>query len=130
MFRKDLIAICSAVILAGSLASFAIEPGVLAGHLKIISLKTVELAKGDITKETDRNYADYPLIIRDKDGRKEVARAIAGQTGNYQVTLPPGEYVLDVQGRAAQRVRAIPHPFTVVSGQTSHIDMDVDTGIR
>lgn len=130
MSRNDLIAFCLFVVVVGTAASYAIEPGSLTGHLKIVSIKTVQLAEGDVTKETARNYDDYPLIIRDRDGKKEVARVTADESGNYQVSLPAGEYVLDVQGREAQRVRAIPHPFTVVSQQTVKVDMDIDTGIR
>jgi len=44
--------------------------------------------------------------------------------------LPPGHYVLDVQGRARGHVRAKPRRFTVVSKQTVRVDMDIDTGIR
>jgi len=54
----------------------------------------------------------------------------ADGNGNYRVALPPGDYVLDVQRRARARVRATPQPFTVVSGQTVRVDMDIDTGVR
>jgi hypothetical protein len=36
----------------------------------------------------------------------------------------------DVQDRARKHVRAKPQRFTVVSKQTVHVDMDIDTGIR
>ena len=50
--------------------------------------------------------------------------------GNYRVSLPPGDYVLDVQGRRPGGVRANPQTFTVFSNQTVRIDMNIDTGIR
>ena len=64
------------------------------------------------------------------DGKTEVARVTADERGNYRTALPPGEYVLDVQGRAPGRVRAQPRRFQVVSGKTVRIDMDMDTGVR
>jgi len=47
-----------------------------------------------------------------------------------QRKLPPGDYILDVLGRAPKRIRAEAQPFTVVSGQTVRVDMNVDTGVR
>jgi len=44
--------------------------------------------------------------------------------------LPPGDYVLDVQGRARGHVRAKPQRFTIVSNHTVRVDMDIDTGVR
>jgi len=56
---------------------------------------------------------------------------LVGGNGNYRIALPPGDYILDVQGRLPKgHVRAKPQRFTVVSNQTVRIDMDIDTGIR
>jgi hypothetical protein len=131
MCRKYLIAGCSFLILVGCIrASDAVAPGFLEGHQKIVSPKEVELAEAGPSKGTAGNYADYPLIILSKSGQKEVARVTADQDGNYRVSLPPGDYILDVQGRGRGHVRAKPQPFTIVSNQTVHVDMDMDTGIR
>ena len=54
-------------------------------------------------KITAENYADYPLIILSHDGEKEIARVTADENGNYRVALPPGDYVLDVQGPQTPR---------------------------
>jgi hypothetical protein len=70
------------------------------------------------------------LIILDRQEKKEITRVTADRNGNYRVLLPPGDYVLDVEGRARKHVRARPQPFTVVSNQTVRVDMDIDTGIR
>ena len=105
-------------------------PGFLEGHLKIISLKEVALAGGNPPKFTAENYAEYPLIVLSKDRQKEVARITPDRDGDYRVSLPPGDYVLDAQGRRPGGVRAQPQPFTVVSNQTVRIDMNIDAGIR
>ena len=57
-------------------------------------------------------------------------RITADEQGNYRVALPPGDYVLDVQGRAPGHVCAKAQQFTVVANQTARVDMDLDTGIR
>lgn len=116
---------------AGTAASNdAVKPGVLEGHLKIVLPKTVELADGNAATLPVESYPEYPLIILKADGKKEVARVTADKDGKYQVVLPPGDYVLDVQGRGRGHVRAKPQPFKVVSHQIIRVDMDIDTGVR
>jgi hypothetical protein len=124
---KRLIAVCM-LSLVGEMAGQ--PPGFLEGQLKIIPSREVELADGNGPAITTGNYAQYPLIIFDQGGQKEVARVTADANGSYRVALPPGDYVLDVQGRARGHVRAKSHQFTVVSNQTVRVDMDIDTGVR
>ena len=104
--------------------------GFVEGHLKIISSREVELADQTPSEVTAVNYADYPLVILSRDGKKEIARITADENGNYRVVLPPGDYFLDVQDRRRRHVPATPHTFTVVANQIVHVDMNVDTGIR
>ena len=128
---KYLIAACLSLVVASISSVCAAAPGFLEGHLKIISLKEVELEDANApTKTTAGNYADYPLIILNRDGKQEIARVNADTSGNYRLELPPGDYILDVPRRTPKRTRATPQPFTVVSGQTVRVDMDIDTGVR
>jgi hypothetical protein len=128
---KYLIAIASSLILAGTTPSDAAPPGFVEGHLKIIWLGAAEpsdeMPRQAVAPET---YAEYPLIVLSQDGQKEIARVNADANGNYRVALPPGNYILDVQDRAAKRVRAKPQPFTVVSNQTVRVDMSIVIGFR
>jgi hypothetical protein len=131
LFRQSLIACCTFWVVMGCAHSrIAPEPGFLEGHLRIVSLKGVELAEGGPSKGGANNYAEYPLLILSRDGRGEIARVTADSDGNYRVALPPGDYVLDAKGRAPGRIRAKPKAFTVVSNQTVRVDFDLDTGIR
>jgi hypothetical protein len=118
----SLLLTCSASIEAAS-------PGFLEGHLRIFLSKEVELADGTPAFITAESYAEFPLIILSPD-RKEVARITADASGNYHIALPPGDYVLDIQGRRRGHIRATPQPFTIVSNQTVRVDMDIDTGVR
>jgi hypothetical protein len=130
-FLKYLTAGCISSIVAATASVNAASPGFVEGHLKIISPKEVELADGNAPATTAENYAEYPLIIRSRDGQKEITRITADRNGNYRVPLPPGDYILDAEGRPPKgHIRAKPQWFTVVSNQTVHVDMDIDTGVR
>ena len=118
-------------LLACSASLNAAEQGFLEGHLKIIfgmaAQPSDDMPRPEIAPES---YAEYPLVVLSQDGKKEVARLTADEDGNYRIALPPGAYILDIQNRAAKRLRARPQPFTVVSDQTVRVDMNVNTGIR
>jgi hypothetical protein len=129
MFPKNLIAGCIFLVLVGSaMSNDALPPGVVEGHLKIVSPRAVEpsdnMPRPAVAPEI---YSEYPLLILSRDEKKEIARITADTDGNYRVVLPPGNYVLDVQGRARRHARWKPKPFTVVSNQTVRVDMDIDT---
>jgi hypothetical protein len=128
-FLKFLIAAATSLILAGTTPSDALPPGFMEGHLNIVFLGAVEpsdaMPRQTVTPE---RYAEYPLIVLSQDGKTEIARVTADGNGNYRVALPPGAYILDVQDRAAKRLRAKPQPFTVVSDQTVRVDMNIVIG--
>ena len=127
---KNLIPFGLSVVLACTAAGGSAPPGFVEGHLKILAPREVELQDGQAPAIGPEVYAEYPLIIRSSDGKTEVARVTADANGNFRTALPPGDYVLDVQGRAPGRVRAQPRKFEIVSGQTSRVDLDIDTGVR
>ena len=128
---KYFVTLCISSVLAGTTSINAAAPGFVEGHLKIISPREVELANGTPASITAESYAEYPLIILIRDEKKEIARVTADANGNYRLALPPGDYILDVQGRPPKgHVRAKPQRFTVTSNQIVRVDMDIDTGIR
>jgi len=76
-FLKYLISACTFLLLPASGLVNAAPQGFVEGHLKIISLKEVELAQGNPPKFSAGNYADYPLIILSQDGKQEIASVTA-----------------------------------------------------
>jgi len=123
--------IAASLGLVGIAPSNASPPGFMEGHLKITWLGAAEAdASDDMPRQAvaPQTYAKYPLIVLSQDGKSEISRVPADGNGNYRVPLPPGDYVLDVQDRAAKRIRAKPQPFTVVSNQTVRVDMNIVIG--
>jgi hypothetical protein len=127
---KNLI-VATSLVLAGTAPSKAEQPGYIEGHLKIISPRVVEpsdeMPRPEVAPES---YGEYPLVILSQEGKKEIARVTADANGNYRVPLPPGNYILDMQDRAAKRLRAKPQPFSIVSNQTVRVDMNIIIGFR
>jgi hypothetical protein len=128
-FLKYLI-IATSLILAGTTPSNASAPGFIEGHLKIAWLGAAAEPSDTMPRQTvaPETYAKYPLIVFSQDGKREISRVTADGNGNYRVALPPGAYILDVQDRAAKRLRAKPQPFTVVSNHTVRVDMNIVIG--
>jgi len=127
---KYLIAACTFVSLVATVSTKAVSQGVLEGHLKIVSPRPVELDDASAATggtETHAEYSQYPLIILSKAEQKEIARVTPDRDGNYRVSLPPGDYILDVVGRKPKgHLRARPQPFTVASDQTVRVDMSIE----
>lgn len=127
MFFKYLASAFLIFLVAGTASVNAESQGFMEGHLKILSARGVDLGDENAAIVTTENYAGYPLLILSRDKQKEIARISADTNGNYRAALPPGDYVLDVQGRTEGRtrgrVRAKAQPFTVVLNQTVRVDM-------
>ena len=127
---KPLVVACIFLMLARSASVDAAEHGFMEGHLKIVSSKEADLADGTPPAITSESYAEYPLIILSAGAQREIARVTPDENGNYRAALPPGTYILDVQGRVPRRLRAKPEQFTVLSNQTVRVDMSLVIGFR
>jgi hypothetical protein len=129
---RYLIAACTSVILIGTASSNPESQGFIEGQLKIVSLRPVELdpekTPTQTAPATAETYTDYPLIILSQGERKQMARIIADRDGKYRAALPPGDYILDAEGRVPKRLRVRAQPFTIVPNETIHVDMTVTTG--
>ena len=118
------------IVISSVAASDPVLPGFVEGHVKVFPLSDVNPAADGRAAITDSAvpYAEYPLLVLTRDGKKEITRVTPDQHGNYRIELPPGDYILGVEAHTPKRPK--PRPFTVVSEQTVRVDMSVDTGIR
>ena len=113
----------------------AAPQGFLEGQLKITSGKPVELDDENPSRLIDAkpaaaraDYANYPLVILSQGEKKQVARITADAQGHYRAALPPGDYILDAEGRVRRRLHVRAQLFTIVPNETVHVDMTIDTG--
>ena len=98
--------------------------------LKIFSMETAKPADGSAQTVTQQTYQEYPLVVLSQNGKRQVAMITADAQGNFRANLAPGTYVLDIQDRVRKHARAKPVTFTVVSGQSVRVNIEMDTGIR
>ena len=109
--------------------SYAASPGFLEGDVKIVTSRGANLAEDNQSSPPNINYAEYPIVVLDKEGREEITRITADENGHYRVSLPPGQYVLSLKARARKSLSAPQQPFTVVSQQTVHVDLQIRVGL-
>ena len=112
----------------------AAPQGFLEGQLKITSARPVALDDENPSRPIDgkpaagADYANYPLVVLSQGDKKQVARITADAQGHYRAALPPGDYILDVEGRVPKRLHVRAQPFKIVPNETVHIDMTIDAG--
>jgi len=127
-----LICICSAFTAPASIN--AASQGFLEGQLKIISGRPVALDDENPSRPIDgkpaagADYANYPLVVLSQGDKKQVARITADAQGHYRAALPPGDYILDAEGRVRRRLHVRAQLLTIVPNETVHVDITIDTG--
>jgi hypothetical protein len=55
--------------------------------------------------------------------------AVDGE-GRFHFSLPAGDYLLDVKRNGRNRLRVTARPFTVVAGQTVHVDLKLESPLE
>ena len=122
---------CASAIFLLVCSVTAAGQGFVEGRIKVIfGMAVGESDEMPRAEGAPKSYAQYPLIVLSQEEKKEIARVTVDQSGNYRVALPPGAYILDVEGRVAKRLRARPQEFTVTSNQTVRVDMSIIIGFR
>lgn len=111
------------VAMSVALASSS-RTGVLEGRVQVVRKGGANLAG----VEDKVPYVGYPLAVFSTNGKTEVAQVTPDDEGRFHVSLPPGDYVLDVKQRGRLRVTA--RPFTVISGQTVRVDLTVESAVE
>ena len=132
---RYVIAVCVCSVFTTPGLINAASQGFLEGQLKIISGRPVQLDDEHPSRPIDEkpaatsaDYANYPLVVLSQGDKKQVARITADAQGHYRAALPPGDYILDAEGRVRRRLHVRAQPFTIVANETVHVDMTIDTG--
>ena len=103
--------------------------GVLEGKIGIGPICPVERIPPDPScQPTPEMYKAWPLEISQKG--KKVATVVAND-GTFSVELAPGTYVVDLERKQGiGGGKSLPATIVIKSGETTTLDIDIDTGIR
>jgi hypothetical protein len=108
----------------------ATQNGVLQGHVLIGPLTPVQRVGQPEPTPAPEVYAARQIVVYQADGKTEVARLKIDSQGNYRVELPPGTYVVAINRGGIDRGAGLPATIQITAGQTSTLDISIDTGIR
>jgi hypothetical protein len=106
------------------------ETGILEGHVTVGPLVPVVREGEPEPTPAPEVYASRQIVIYTSDGRTEVTRVQIDGQGNYRVELPVGKYVVDINHAGIDRAKDLPHTVEIAAGQSTRLDVDIDTGIR
>jgi hypothetical protein len=105
--------------------------GTLTGHVDIGPLQPVERVGVPQPTPSPAMYAAWRIVVLSEDGKREIARGEIDSSGQYQIKLPDGKYMVTARpvngaGLGGQQV----HPVEILTGKTTQLDISIDTGIR
>jgi hypothetical protein len=110
------------------------QTGLLQGGVIIGPITPVE-QPGQTIIVPPEVFSSRKVLVSGPNGAKlvqEVTINQIGQTANgyYAVQLEPGTYTVDVAHSGIGGSSGLPQKITITAGQTTILDIDIDTGIR
>ena len=103
--------------------------GTLEGHVSIGPLVPVPREGEPEPTPAPEVYAGRQIVVFSGSGR-EIARVQIDGQGNYRLALPAGSYRVDINHAGIDSAAGLPAEVEILAGQTSRLDVDIDTGIR
>jgi hypothetical protein len=108
--------------------------GLLTGGVTIGPLKPVEIP-GQNDPVPPEVFSSRKILIYDNAGKELIIQADINQikqtsSGYYAVQLEQGTYTVDTTRVGIGGGAGLPQEVTITAGQTTVLDIDIDTGIR
>jgi hypothetical protein len=121
-------------LLAASCTQNTTQTGLLQGGISIGPISPVEIP-GQVITVPPEVFSSHKVLVYGPNGAKlvqEVTINQIGQTANgyYAVQLEPGTYTVDIAHTGVGGSSGLPQKITVTAGQTTILNIDIDTGIR
>lgn len=105
------------------------DTGILEGQVTIGPMVPVQEGQPQPTPRPE-DYAARDIVVLNGNGIGEVARVSIDASGHYSIMLLPGLYQVDINHAGTDRAENLPRTVTIVAGETTRLDIDIDTGIR
>jgi len=104
--------------------------GILKGHVSIgPSQPAFQVGEPEPTPNPEL-YAARQIVIFDENGRKEIERASIDATGDYEIALPAGTYMVDINHSGIDFAKGFPAKVEIQPYEVTRLDVVIDTGIR
>ena len=104
--------------------------GYLEGQVTIGPLQPVERVGVPPPTPSPAVCTARGLVVYQADTGAEAARFPLGPDCHYRVALPAGNYRVELDRRGIDLSRDLPRVVTITAGQTTQLDLDIDTRIR
>ena len=104
--------------------------GYLEGQVTIGPLQPVERVGVPPPTPSPAVCTARGLVVYQADTGAEAARFPLGPDCHYRVALPAGNYRVELDRRGIDFSRDLPRVVTITAGQTTQLDLSIDTGIR
>ncbi len=105
------------------------DSGTLQGNMTIGPICPVEQV-GHPCNPTPQMYAAHQVFVYNSSRTKLITTLIPDAQGNFSASLPVGTYLVDVQHQGVGAVTGVPATTAIVSGNTTSLSINIDTGIR
>lgn len=129
-FQAFVLSVVVSVLLSCSVASSE-EVGYLEGTATIGPLTPVQRAGEPTPTPSPQVCTSRGLTIYKADGKTQVTSFDLQGDCTYRVALEPGAYVVGLkQNPGIGGSKDLPKSVEIESGKTTHLDIDIDTGIR
>jgi hypothetical protein len=104
--------------------------GYLEGQVAIGPLQPVERVGVPPPTPSPAVCTARGLVVYQADTGAEAARFALEPDCTYRVALPAGNYRVELDRRGIDFSKDLPRVVTIASGQTTRLDLSIDTGIR
>jgi len=105
--------------------------GFLEGKIAIGPLCPVEMNPPQPgCQPTEETYKNWQIAIWTSDRNIKVAQINPELDGSYKVELLVGSYIADFEKEQTFGANNLPTTITITNGETTNLDINIDTGIR
>lgn len=122
------------ILIAGCIqqaGSEAAGKGLLQGRVSIGPLCPAERPPPDPgCLPTEETYKAWPIAVWTEDKKTMVALLQPDLDGAYEIELPPGSYVVDLEKQHRFGSSNLPARIDIRQNETTTLNIDIDTGIR
>jgi hypothetical protein len=120
----------AALVDATATAAASAAMGFLEGRASIGPLQPVERVGVPASTPSPAACTARGLVVFDAQTGAEATRVDLAPDCTYRVALSPGTYRVELQRRGIDRSKDLPQTVTISGGQTTRLDISIDTGIR